>query len=382
LRISYSLQTFLAYPYPYRLIPAANLGNFAPVTMKMKGSNRIMVCPLDWGLGHASRCIPVIRHLLDSGHELIIGASGRGAELLKEEFPKIHHFEFEGHSVSYAKDGFGTMKALMQAPAFMRSIENERYRIDELIEQYSPDLLISDGRLGVSSRKVKSVLINHQLSPKFPFIIQTIASRQLEKLHTEFDEIWVPDFEGENNLSGELSHPSPKRLKLRYIDPLSRFKNLDVANTGAYSKLAIISAPEPYRSRLENKILELFKSLPGEHGIICGRPESANIEKDKNVTIIPHSDASNTAALMKSSQHVISSAGYSSIMDLYTLGIEAELIPTPGQSEQEYLARSLHGRFGFKHFDKSLPEGEQISHRPSASPEKKIDEALKELLDK
>lgn len=341
-----------------------------------------MICPLDWGLGHASRCIPIIEHLLESGNQIIIGASGRGAKLLKKEFPEVDHFEFEGHQVSYSKRGFGTLEALKQVPAFMRSLQKESSQLEKLIERYSPDLIISDGRFGLSSPKVKCVLINHQLKPKFPFVIQSMARAQIERLQTKFDEVWVPDFEGQSNLSGELSHPYPKALKVRYIDPLSRFKNLNVQGSGNYSSLSIISAPEPYRSHLETKILQLFHSLAGEHVIICGKPESEEIRREKNVQIIPHADANFTAELIKGSDHVISSAGYSSVMDLYTLEIDAELIPTPGQSEQEYLANFLHGRFGFKHFDKSLKEKEVNSRRQSPSPEKKIDEALLELLGK
>ena len=41
----------------------------------MKAKKRILVAPLDWGIGHATRCIPIIQQLITHNYEVIIASS-------------------------------------------------------------------------------------------------------------------------------------------------------------------------------------------------------------------------------------------------------------------------------------------------------------------
>ena len=72
--------------------------------MKIK-NKKIIVAPLNWGLGHATRCIPIINGLLENGFEPIIASDGVALELLKKEFPKLISFELPSYNIKYAEKG-------------------------------------------------------------------------------------------------------------------------------------------------------------------------------------------------------------------------------------------------------------------------------------
>ena len=315
----------------------------------MPEAKTILVCPLNWGIGHASRCIPIISILLNAGHKVVIAADGKPLELLKTEFPDLDFEIFPGYEVVYSRKIPMAIKMAMEAPKIIRSIVREQEFIQQIIEKHSVDALISDNRFGAYSLKTPSVFITHQLFIQTPVllsllkpIINIINFRYIKK----FDQVWVPDFYDEPSLSARLSHGNLSGLNVKYIGPLSRFSRPSEQSEVTEDPpdlLVLLSGPEPQRSMLENILISKLSILSYNTWIIRGLPgDSHSIKSTTNLKFFNHLDPQKLGFAIKESKFIIARAGYSTIMDLYVLGKKAILIPTPGQTEQEYLAQHLN----------------------------------------
>jgi uncharacterized protein (TIGR00661 family) len=315
----------------------------------MPEGKTILLCPLNWGIGHASRCIPIIRLLQKAGHKPIIAAVGKPLSLLKEEFPDLIFEIFPGYEPVYANKLPMVFRMAIEAPKIIRGIEKEQLLLRQIIEKHSIDAVISDNRFGAYSEKIPSVFITHQLfiqtpallSPIKP-IIKALNFRYIKK----FNEVWVPDFQDNPNLSGILSHGNISGLDVKYIGPLSRFSGYperkEASKIGP-DLLVLLSGPEPQRTILENILIRKLKTSIYKTWIIRGLPgESIKLEPKNNLEFYNHLDQMKLGQAMNNSKYIIARAGYSTIMDLYALGKKAILIPTPGQTEQEYLAKYLN----------------------------------------
>ncbi|HEV2830549.1 MAG TPA: glycosyl transferase family 28, partial [Hanamia sp.] len=186
---------------------------------------RILICPLDWGLGHATRCIPIIKELIARNCEVIIAADTLTFSLLKEEFPSIVFLRKKGYEMKYSRSKNGLwIKVLLQLPKIILKINQENRWLKKTIDQYKPDAIISDNRFGMYSKKVPCIYITHQLFIKTgkPF-----TERVAQKIHhffiKKYTQCWVPDFK-ENGLAGKLSHPGKIPSNVIYIGALSRFQ--------------------------------------------------------------------------------------------------------------------------------------------------------------
>jgi uncharacterized protein (TIGR00661 family) len=301
---------------------------------------KILVAPLNWGLGHATRCIPIINALLKNDFEPIIASDGASLELLKKEFPQLTCLELPGYNIKYSKKGhFLKLKLLKDSPKFISTITAERKATKEIIEIHNIDGIISDNRLGVHSKFVPSVFMTHQLQ-----VLSGNTTWLSTKIHQiiikRFDECWIPDAIDSPNLSGKLGHIGPSKLNLKYIGPLSRFEKLDCEIR--YQIILLLSGPEPQRGILENKLLAEFENYKGEVLLVKGVVENEqNITEKGNMTIYNYMLATELEKALNESDLVISRSGYTTIMDLAKLGKKAFFIPTPGQFEQEYLATQL-----------------------------------------
>ena len=239
--------------------------------------SRVLVAPLNWGLGHATRCVPIIRGLLAEGYEVVIAADGYPLKFLRQEFPHLEWIEFEGLKVRYA-DGESQVGAMLrQVPSFLRGIWREHKELKRIVEAYDIDVVVSDNRFGLWCRDVHSVYVTHQLMVKMPRGLKWMEWA-VWRLHRWFikyyDECWVPDVAGEDNLSGDLSHKYPLLKNTRFIGPLSRFSTtpirwedvrVDAEALGLkerYDVVAVISGPEPHRSNLELEIASMHNSQP------------------------------------------------------------------------------------------------------------------------
>ena len=307
----------------------------------MQKSKNILVAPLNWGLGHATRCIPIILEIINNGDTPIIASDGQALALLKKEFKGHTFIELPSYNIEYAKEGGNLkLKMLKDSPKIWKAIRNEHKMLSRLILEHKITGIISDNRLGMYSNLIPSVIITHQLQ-----VLSGSTTWFSTQLHLhyikKFDYCWIPDVSGANNLTGKLSHNNDCELDKVYLGPLSRFKN-----TGQYQKkydlLILLSGPEPQRGILEKKLLSEIKRYHGKVLFIAGRIEKEQkVEKKGNVTFYNYLSTESLQKAIDLSECVLSRSGYTTIMDLNELSKKAFFIPTPGQFEQEYLAQLL-----------------------------------------
>jgi hypothetical protein len=318
--------------------------------MTSLAGKKLLVAPLDWGLGHATRCVPVIRDLINNNCEVWLAGEGTQEKLLREEFPSLSFLPLKGYRIKYAKNGF-MGKILLQAPSILRSIREENKWLKEQVSKFGFEAVVSDNRYGLYHEKIFSVFITHQLCIKSSLgkWSEKILQQWNYKFIDRFHECWVPDEKGENNLAGELSHPvNMPLIPTKYIGPLSRFVGKDSfgekkdIDENKNHLLFILSGPEPQRTILENKVIDQIVSYPATATIVRGLPGEKNIVPSTNtIHFYNHlsSDELNNEAMK--AEFILSRSGYSTVMDIAMLRKKSILVPTPGQTEQEYLADYL-----------------------------------------
>ena len=305
------------------------------------GKKRILVSPLDWGLGHATRCIPIIYALIKQGHTVLIATDGPQKILLEREFPGIEYLPLKGYQIKYSKTKSAFMFTMLrQMPKALKAIISEHHSLEKIIRQKKIDIVISDNRFGLYHKHVHSVLITHQLLIKSPFLqgfLQGINYYFINK----FDECWVPDFKEEPCLAGILSHPKKMpTIPVRYVGWLSRFQKAE--HKLPTHVLVLLSGPEPQRTILENTIVNQLNDCVKSVLIVRGLPNhTSHLQVNDGVKYVNHLPARQLEDAIQSASFVIARSGYSTIMDLLKLKKKAILIPTPGQTEQEYLAQYL-----------------------------------------
>ena len=306
---------------------------------------RILVAPLDWGLGHSTRCIPIIRRLLDHGAMPIIGADAGPLALLQKEFPDLEHVRIPGVNVRYSRGNSQLWSMARQFPEMVRIVRSERAAFDRIRVERQLDAVISDQRFGLRSPDLPSVLITHQVFPFTP--IAQGALRRVNLHHmARFDRCWIMDEPEAPGLAGELSHGRNVPSNARYIGTISRMTPGSGSSTPQrYRIVAVISGPEPQRSMLDAALTEQLQCIPGHHLLVRGLPKESTTQRYGRLTCIPHTNSEELSSFLYNAEMVVSRSGYTTLMDLAALGKGALVIPTPGQAEQEYLGR-LHARTG------------------------------------
>lgn len=304
---------------------------------------RVLITPLDWGLGHATRCIPVIRELQLRSCEIVIAGSGASLELLKKEFPNLSCITIPGYNPLYPSHGSMVWTMAFQLPGFLRVISAEHKAIETLIKRENIDLLISDNRYGCWSSKIPSVFITHQsniLMPKRFGWLQNFVRRLNDRMMNNFSTCWVPDFPGDHSLAGDLISFGKSDLKINkeYIGWLSRFEPKKNVST-RYDVVAIFSGPEPQRTILENMVVPQLKASALRYRVVRGLPAVKTPQPDDR--IVNFLSSQELQECIEAADLIIARSGYSTVMDMNALGKKAVFIPTPGQTEQEYLAKRL-----------------------------------------
>lgn len=302
-------------------------------------TTRILLAPLDWGLGHATRCIPLIKAFREQGCEVVLAADGAIAALFSKEFPGIRIIPLKGYGIRYSKSSSLVGSMLRQLPGILRSINYEHQWLNQLLQAETFDLIISDNRPGLWNKQVRCIYITHQLlihSGKGNWV-----NRQLQKLHSryikQFHTVWIPDLPGHQNLAGELSHPPRPIITPVYIGLVSRLEPTTAVQQ--YELMIMLSGPEPQRSILENRLLEQLQSFQSKVLFVRGLPNSTTtLTVASTVTVYNHLPAQQLQEAMAAAKLIICRSGYTTLMDLIRLNKKAILIPTPGQPEQEYLA--------------------------------------------
>jgi len=284
----------------------------------MNSKKRILVAPLNWGLGHATRCIPIINALMDNNFEPILASDGDSLKLLKKEFPELMALELPSYQISYPTKGRDfTLKLLKDSPTILKAIKNEKKRVKQLIKTYHISGIISDNRLGVYNKDVPSAYITHQLQ-----VLSGHVSWLSTKLHasyiSKFNACWVPDVAGNPNLSGQLGHPKRLSSKVKYLGPISRFKKLNLETK--YDLMVLLSGPEPQRTLLETILFKELKNFDGTVLFVKGIIEDRQVSvRQDRVTIYNFMQSQELEIALNQSKLILSRSGYSTIMDLAKL---------------------------------------------------------------
>jgi predicted glycosyltransferase len=321
--------------------------------------SKVLIAPLDWGLGHATRCIPLIQALKNEGWDITLASDGNCAKLLQASFPDLPILSLPGYDIRYSKSML-PFQILKQLPRIYVKMKEEHNWLKKEIKKYHWDLIISDNRPGLYHPDIYSIYITHQLQIQSGLGKWTnyVATLLHEKVMQAFNEVWIPDMPGELRLAGKLSDKSRLKTQATYIGCISRMQN-DQERKPIYDIMLLLSGPEPQRTILENIFLNQSHNQSGKVLIIRGtRQPLDRSDIPQNVEIIDLADTQTLHQKMQESDCVICRSGYTTIMDLMKLKKKALLIPTPGQGEQEYLASycSIKDLFPFmpqKEFDVS-----------------------------
>ncbi len=358
----------------------------------MAGNKNVLICPQHWGLGHVTRTIPVIQYFLRKNDHVILACSGAGSELLKREFPQLKLYEIPDYGISYPYNSM-VINITLQFFKMHWAIIKEHFAIRNICKEEKIDLIVSDARLGAAQLNIPSVIIAHHLHFDLGMkVIEWICDTWMKLFYLTFDQLWIPDLEGPNNLSGDLAHlyKSKKRF---FVGILSRFKKLEVEIK--YDYAIMLSGPEPPRTILEKILLDQIDALmPGRCILIRGILNDIDISSYANkykehLEIRDFVTGSELNEIMCASKFIICRSGYSTLLDLAIIQKPALLIPTPGQPEQEYLSRELERKNLFHSVNQgniNLKTDIQIAKAMHGyevfKEEKTLDQRLDELLKK
>ncbi len=304
----------------------------------------VLIAPLNWGLGHASRCIPIIRQLIAHGAKITLASDGQAGTWLQNELPDLKYLELPSYKIHYRKGPVCSI--IRQIPKIRQAIQLEHQSLLQYLKIHPQSILISDNRYGIYHRDSLNILITHQLNLYKPRWARPLFENVINQLIKPFQHIWIPDF---NNrvLTGILSMSTDPRI--RFIDPLSRFSQGN--SIGFQYDLAIVlSGPEPSRKHLEQKIIKQINTVNNLRIILVRGTVDSTFYDTRNpgITIKNLVQSDELARILTQSSQVLCRSGYSSIMDLCKMNKTALLIPTPGQPEQEYLAHRMKS-LGFAH---------------------------------
>lgn len=308
----------------------------------MSSGKHFLVAPLDWGLGHAARCIPVVRTLLDQGHEVMLGGSGASLQLLVSEFPALPVLRLPAYRVTYARDSKQfAWHLIKQVPRFIRVVREEHSILSELVSSGRIDCVISDNRPGLWNRSIPSFYITHQLRV-VSGLLTPIATAVHRLCMSRFRESWIVDRPRPHGLAGALSYKDQySGLNTRHIGLLTRMRPM-MRIDRHYDVTAILSGPEPARSRFETQIRNMFQGTQYKVLIVCGVVEdSQTFGVQGNIKTYNYLTQEGLEQAISRSKRIICRAGYTSLMDLAEVDVPTLFVPTPGQTEQEYLARRL-----------------------------------------
>ena len=296
-----------------------------------------------WGLGHATRSLPVIRKLIKENNKLTIISNGRSLDLLKKEIGENANFiDIPDYPMLLSENPRQFMaKSMIYWPMLIRRLHKGFNQLNKILKQKRYDIIISDARYDIYNRKIPSFFISHQIRIMNPLRIKILETgSEIFNLFffKRFAGVLVPDYKTDG-LSGELSHNL--RLidenKIHYIGALSDFKKKD--NKKDIDYLISISGPEPQRTILEKRISSQIEHLKGNIVVTLGKTENEDAFKSENITTYSFVSKEKREDLLNSSKLVISRSGYSTILDLSVIGCKALMTPTPGQIEQEYLSK-------------------------------------------
>lgn len=303
---------------------------------------KILVCALDWGIGHITRMIPIIKLLKNEGYHVSFAAGKKSIDILKKEFTDVETFKLPTVSPIYSKKAFLFFPFLLfQAPLFLVKTYKERRQIQTIVKNNNIDVILNDNRFGSYSKAIPSYYFTHQVKIQLPTNLkwtEWFVNYMHHRIIRRHQHCFVIDNDVPDNLAGELSIIPDRRL-FTHVGISSRFVALPKMRSNKV--LIVLSGQEPQRSLLESELLQQVCSINEEVVFVRGVKPSARLPhcNKKNLHLINFATSAELIELFKDCKIVVCRSGYSSIMDLVALQKKAFLIPTPGQSEQEHIAQ-------------------------------------------
>lgn len=268
------------------------------------------------------------------GHRVVIAGSGPSLDLLRIEFPFDKFYTIESYGINYSRKIPLMVHLFMKLPSLPSIVRKEKKQVDEIVKQENIDFIISDNRYGCYHKDVPSAIIIHQLSLRLPMLMKGAADSYNHRLIKKFNQCWVPDTP-DRKLGGILSHSSS--IEPKFVGPLSRM----TTRSGTESKfrvLGLVSGPEPQRTLFEELLFSELTASNLEYYVVRGLPSEKHSAYDRSFTHLPSQPLND---MINAAQVVVCRSGYSTIMDLAILKKKAIFVPTPGQTEQLYLAEEL-----------------------------------------
>lgn len=295
---------------------------------------------LNWGLGHASRSLPLIKKYLDHGHEVICASDGEALTMLRKELPDQMVLQLPGYEILYGSR-FMPINMLKHGPGMLRTIRTEHELTKAIVERHDIDCIISDNRYGCYHPDIPSALITHQLQVfTGQKLLDVYIRRQIRSWYKNFTQLWIPDQAPPGNITGELSGMETDPIPKFFLGVISELKA--IPTKGKYKAVAVISGPEPQRTHFEQMVIKQLSAIQGHFAVVRGKPDIEEpIKQEGNLTIFPYCTRAELSAIMGQTDVIISRSGYTTLMDLAVTGHKAILCPTPGQYEQIYLADRL-----------------------------------------
>jgi hypothetical protein len=314
-------------------------------------NKNILISPLDWGLGHAARIIPVAKYFIDNSHVVTVAAGDQLRSFLESELPGTRFIRLEGFRPSYSAILPQYLVLLLQVPVLLWKSVREHFIVKKIISDYKIDIIISDNRFGLWHKNIRSVYITHMPRIPFPYpfrFLEFIGIAMHRLVMSRYSLCLIPDLPGEVNLTGRLSHGLKLLPNTRFAGFLSRFRLLQGNPAGEMSiaeqAVVILSGPEPQRSILSGRLNDHLHRSGIPAIFLHGRPGKPAAGRTDNISHFAHLPSDDIKNLLLTSRYIICRSGYTTIMELASLQKTAVIIPTPGQTEQEYLAGYLSER--------------------------------------
>jgi len=310
-----------------------NIKIFSPYFQK---EDIVIVAALNWGLGHAARCIPIITWLNTFCKNVIIASDGSALDLLKKEFPDLQFYVLPSYHIRYKYQSI-LANVIFGLPSIIRAIYKENKMANQIVSETGATKIFSDNRLGFYSFVTRNYYMTHQLNILYRNSwIQKMGTLMHRRYIKKFNCCFVPDYNDERALCPALSNITFNNV--HYVGPITRISKKSTENI--YDILVLLSGPEPQRTIVENRLLEVLGELE-EYKILFIRGTET---METLPTIFKHISFKSVLQTLEietalnSSKLLISRSGYTTLMDIYQLDLKAIFIPTPGQTEQEYLA--------------------------------------------
>lgn len=292
-------------------------------------NQRILLSPLNWGMGHVARCIGLIHQLQNQGNELFIACEEAQKVVFEEYFEGITFISHSGYPFYFGGKGHFGLDLLRRMKSLSKRMKQERVEVEKMVDDHTIDYVISDHRYGFQSKRAHSIFMTHQVNLPLKWYEKSVGKIH-RKLMLKFDHIWILDDES-SSLAGKLSENCPKNGM--YIGHYSRFSLYEQLASKSDEIVLIASGPDVYARLLIENVLAENRDV---NKLIVMHAPSLKLSLEVSAN---SGDWKEKDALIRSASHIISHSGYSTLMDCKVLGISATFYPTKGQTEQEYLAK-------------------------------------------